>query len=147
MSRKTYLERFPVSHIGHLTSSELSEVWEHYDEDKDGFLTSQELDHLATAAVIRVEARLRGMLERLVGEEWKAEGRIGTKEELTAEVDTGLREVFNAEAVSQSKQDLLKALDADADGKVSKTEFFDRWNNFATRFEQTEGLDEMCLIL
>jgi Ca2+-binding EF-hand superfamily protein len=147
MSRKTYLERFATSHIGHLTGDELSEVWTHYDEDKDGYLTRGELDHLANAAVIRVEARLRGMLYKLVQEEWNKEGKQCDSVLVEQEVHKGLEHVFNAEAVAQAKLDLLRALDADHDGRVSKEEFFQRWNAFATRFEQAEALDEMCSIL
>ncbi len=134
-------------HIGHLTLDELQRVWAHYDQDKDGFLAASELDHLATAAVIRVEARVRGGIEHLLREEWVREGKQVVEQEVESEVNKGLKEVFNAEAVEQAKRDLLGALDVDQDGRVSKEEFFARWNKFATQFEQAEALDEMCVLI
>lgn len=146
--RNTFLEKHSLQHLGHLTAEELQDVWKHYDQDNDGFLTAGELDHLATAAVIRVEARIRLMLQKLVEEEWNRQGKdLSDKEAMEKEVDEGLKEIFNQTSVQQSRSDLLRAMDANADGRISKEEFFSKWNEFAKSFEQAEMLESVCLIL
>lgn len=141
--RSTFLEKYSTDHLANLAKEELEEVWDHYDENHDGMLDENELNHLAHAAVLRVEARLRGLFAKTIKEEAK---ESKTEKELDAELAISLDAMFSKDVIKQAKEDLVTMLHANSDGKVTKEQFFANWSEFAGNFQQADEIESMCKI-
>lgn len=148
--RQTFLEQYSTDQLAHLARSELEEVWDHYDEDRNGVLEGSELDHLATAAVIRVEARMRDMVRSLIEEEQMVtpESPKYTPEQLEIELNTTLNSVFNKSTIEEARRDLVKSLGGEDDcTQVTKQQFLEHWEAFAVHFQEADAVVKTCTLL
>ena len=130
--KEKIIKTLELADLQHLSADNLEQLWKNYDKDKNGTLDRKELKKLAKDCIGRTIAMCEDEIRR-------QQPRL-TDAELKAAVEKELRFVLPGAAKENGKKEdvqkemvrrLVKKLDVNGDGDVTKAEAAAMWNAFA----------------
>ena len=135
--KEKIIKTLELSDLQHLSAENLETLWKNYDKDKNGTLDRKEMKKLAKDCIGRTIA--------MCEEEIRRQQPKLTENELKAAVEKELKFVLPGAAKENGKKEdvqkemvrrLVKKLDVNGDGDVTKAELLATWNVFAKELFQ-----------
>lgn len=135
--KEKLIKTLELADLQHLSSTNLEALWKQYDKDKNGTLDRKELKRLAKDCIGRTiamcENEIRLQQPKLTDNELKAAVEKELKFVLPgAAKENGKKEDVQKEMVRR----LIRKLDVNGDGDVTKAELLATWNVFAKELFQ-----------
>ena len=130
--KEKLIKTLELADLQHLSAANLEALWKNYDKDKNGTLDRKELKKLAKDCIERTIAMCEEEIRRQQPKLTEAELKAAVEKELKfvlpgADKESGKKEDVQKEMVRL----LVKKLDVNGDGDVTKAEAAAMWNAFA----------------
>jgi Ca2+-binding EF-hand superfamily protein len=127
-----FLNQVPIDKLRSMGMAQLNEIWAKYDSDGNGFLDRNELKQLAQDCVDRMITMMEEEIRR-------ANPGISEKN-LKKAIEREKMFVLPGKNAAESQREmvkmLVKKLDVNGDGEVTKSELFTQWNGFSKELFQ-----------
>lgn len=141
-----YIHAVPIEKLRSLAGSQLEVVWQQYDLDGNGVLDRKELALLASDCIARTLA--------MVGEEVRKQNPNVSESELQAAIEREREFILpggggkKEEAHQKMVKMLIRKLDVNGDGSVTKAELMMQWNSFSASLFQVrdQGALDCCIM-
>jgi len=135
------LESHAAHTLAHLTPQDLDALWKKYDADGNGKLRRNEISKLAEDLIDKVEEFVSIELRRTNPHLSAAQVKSKVAEEQEQMLPGGRKEMVRR---------LIRTLDRNADGKITRMEWHMQWNDFAAemfKLHEEKAIDTPCTIM